>query len=192
MSGQDDETAELVARFRLGDEEALRSLIGLHKEALYRFIYRCLGDRGESDELLSQVFIRAWNSRKRYRPGRALFSTWLFTIATNLCRDHGRKKKRHPADFAAMKNHDDNALLQQISAKPDLDTPSGKVVGREEVALLQQAISELPHLLRATLILHALECYSQKETARCLGCSVKAVESRISRARKLLREKLRD
>ncbi len=189
MPGQKDENQDLITRFSAGDEEALRALITEHKESLYRFIYRYVLDRGESDDLVSMVFIRAWNNRVRYRPGKALFSTWLFTIATNLCRDHARKKKRHPADFAAGNSDGDELLLRQASAELS-DSSAEIVAGREEMRNLQKTISKLPHSLHTALILHSIEGYSQSETAKILGCSVKTVEMRIYRARKLLRQKL--
>lgn len=183
MSGLDDDDLELISRFSSGDEDALRTLISRHKKSLYRFIYRYVRDRGESDELVSQVFIRAWNNRTGYRPGRALFSTWLFSIATNLCRDHARKKKRHPADFAATRGDGDDFLLKQI--------PSPEIAADKEVMLnLQQTISGLPHKLQSALILHTLEGHSQKDVAQILGCTVKTVETRIYRARKLLRQQM--
>lgn len=189
MPGQKDESHELIARFSAGDEEALRALITEHKESLYRFIYRYVLDRGESDDLVSMVFIRAWNNREGYRPGKALFSTWLFTIATNLCRDHARKKKRHPADFAAGSSDGDDFLLQLAGA--DFSDSSAEIVaGREEMRNLQETISKLPHPLHTALILHSIEGHSQSETAKILGCSIKTVEMRIYRARKMLRQKL--
>lgn len=189
MPGQEEESPDLVARFSAGDEEALRELISLHKTPLYRFIYRYVLDRGESDDLVSQVFIRAWNNRPGYKPGKAQFSTWLFTIAMNLCRDHARKKKRHPADFAAGSSDGNEFLLTQ--SKGGHESSSAEIAtGRDDLRNLQKAISQLPHALHTALILHSIEGYSQNETAKILGCSVKTVEMRIYRARKLLRQKL--
>ena len=187
MSVADDPA--LISRFQAGEESALETLIESHKVSLNRFIFRYVHDAAEVEDILYQTFVRAWQSRSRYRP-TAKFQTWLFTIASNLCRDSARKKRRRPGDFAATSKDFDEEL---DSVKADISkdpTPAETAEISEEVSMLKIAIHELPHKLKNALILFSIEGYSQIEAGEMLGCSPKAVENRVRRAREILHKKL--
>tara|TARA_R110002096_G_scaffold428258_2_gene639705 strand:+ start:10528 stop:11106 length:579 start_codon:yes stop_codon:yes gene_type:complete len=188
MSGKEDDDSSLVERFKTGDEAALEELIELHNEGLFRFIYWHLQDAHEASDVLSQTFYRAYSKRHRYRVrSDAKFQTWLYAIAANLCRDHLRKRKRRPGDFAAVlqESNLENDGRLALEAAPDEEASLS-----EEIARLHQAISTLPPPLRDALILFALEGHSQAETAKKLGCTVRAVESRVRRAKRFLALKM--
>lgn len=178
--------AALIARFRDGDEDALVAIMSQHKRSLHRFIYRQTGDEGEAADLLSQTFIKAHRNRAGYQP-KAKLSTWLFKIASNLCRDHARKRKRRPGDFARNLETDSN---EEAATVPDATTPADHAARAEEAGMLRQAISELPDDLKICVVLCDLEGQSQIEAAEFLGITAKAVESRIYRAKKRLRAAL--
>ena len=99
-------------------------------------------------------------------------------------------EKRHPADFAARwSEFDEDADFDRVDAPPPND-PAENVARNEDLAFLRLAIDELPHDLKSALLLFALEGHSQEEAASLLGCSAKAVETRVYRARKRLRQRL--
>jgi len=178
----------LITRFKKGDEGALEELISRYKHGLFRFIYRYVGDTFEADGILSHTFVKAWENRERYHRSKAQFQTWLYAIAVNLCRDHARKQRRHPADYASQCFE-----LDERESRETIDTaedPANDASKREERDLLRMAIDELPHELKSAVVLHCLEGHSQEKVAQFLGCSVKAIETRIYRAKQQLRARL--
>ena len=182
--------AALVKGFRAGDEIAFEQIMAAHKEPLYRFIFRHVNDREESEDLLVRTFTKAWQNRTSYEP-RALLTTWLHAIAINLCRDHARKRKRRPGDYAKDEwRVDANSPESRVGA-PEADDPATLAADHEEAVLLRRAIDELPHDLKSALILCTLEGHSQESAAQILHCSVKAIETRIYRAKQHLRSRLK-
>lgn len=180
-----EDDAPLIERFQEGNESALEELIRRHKEGLFRFILRHVNQREEAADLLSETFVRAYQRRLQYRP-KAQFPTWLYTIARNLCVDHLRWRKSHPQDSPQALNGDTDAGAQ---LKTEL-TPADEAITADELAEVQAAIAQLPDKLGSALILFALEGRTQLETAAILGCSEKAVETRVLRARLLLKRSL--
>lgn len=185
-----DEEPVLIARFKAGEEAALEQIISTYKGALYGYIYRFVNDASEAEDILSLTFVKAWNGRDRYEP-RARFQTWLYTIAGNLCRDHARKQKRHPADFAAKWTEFDEAATPDLRVGPAAENPAENAARREDATALRHAIDELPHDLKTALVLFSLEGYSQEEAALRAGCTSKAIETRVYRAKKRLRGRLK-
>ena len=182
---QPDLDLPLVRALQAGDESALNELIRKYQEPLFRFICRYTGDEETARDILQETFVRLYFGIQRFRP-RAKFVTWLYSIAMNLCRDYGRSKQRRQS--YATESLDVSDLHRKV---PTADRgPVADVESHERLANLQKAIEELPHDLRTTLLLFAVEGRSQQECADLLGISAKAVESRVYRARKILEKKL--
>ncbi len=184
MTDEDVDEA-MILRFKDGDERAFADLVSRHKEPLHRFIFRYVQDHAEAEALLFDCFIRAWRGRLSYER-TAQFQTWLFSIAINLCRDYGRKRTRRPGDFASTSVE----FCAERDGAPSDSDPSGIAEMNEDVEKLRQEINALPHDQKTALVLFALEGRSQEEVSKMLGCSVKAVETRIYHARRELRRRL--
>lgn len=168
--------AELAARATSGEEAAFSALMRRHKERLYRLIRRHVGDAEESHDVLQESFASAWVALAGYDAARP-FYVWLARIALNKCRDRGRRlfvrrliRGADPLDGAG-----DVADL----------APSPETVAADRQALvrLDRAIAALPANLKEPLILTAIDGMSQGQAADVLGVSVKAVETRVYRAR---------
>ena len=160
-----------------------------HREGLFRFVLRQVHNEADALELAMETFVRAYFNIEKFRPA-AKFATWLYQIALNLCRDHLRSRayqdSLHTVSFDAPKEESsDPGLLLATEGRPDQ-----KADCLEELIALQKAISELPEELKGAFILTALEGRQQAETAELLGISLKAVETRVYRARKLLLEQM--
>jgi RNA polymerase sigma factor CnrH len=184
-TSQTDPDLPLVRALQAGDESALNELIRKYKEPLFRFICRYIGDEEASRDVLQETFVRLYFGIKRFRPS-AKFVTWLYSIATNLCRDYARSRQRK--QFYATESLDAGDTYRKMpTADPG---PAADIELHERMANLQQAIDELPHDLRTALLLFAVEGRSQQECAELLGVSLKAVETRVYRARKRLESKL--
>ena len=179
----------LVQALQVGKDQALNALMDRHREGLFRFVLRHVHNEADAMELAMETFVRAYFNIEKFRPA-AKFATWLYHIALNLCRDHVRSRayqySLQTVSFdAPAQEGDDPSLLLATEGRPDQ-----KADRVEELTALEKAISELPEDLKNAFILVALEDRPQAETAELLGISLKAVEMRVYRARKLLLEKM--
>src|SRR5438477_5568788 len=97
MSAVIDPDAALMLRVREGDREAFAELVEKYKQPVMNLAYRTLRDATEAEDLAQNVFVQVYKSAARYK-STAKFSTWLFTIARNLCLNEIRRRSRHPAE----------------------------------------------------------------------------------------------
>jgi RNA polymerase sigma factor CnrH len=173
---------ELIVRLTRGENPALNEIMARYKHRLFAFIRRYVGDEDIAYDLLQETFTKLYFSASSYKP-EYKFSTWLFQIALNLCRDHGRKKKL--VQFFSL--DDEASGFEFADTAPN---PEAIAASSQGVKHIQGAIESLPHKLKTALILFALDDRTQEECAELLGVTVKTVETRVYRARKLLEEKL--
>lgn len=181
----------LMLRLQSGDDGALNELMTRWQTPLIRFIYRYVGDQDEALDLAQETFVRIYQNRAGYRAS-AKFSSWLFTIASNLCRNSIRWKLRHPTVSLAREDDCNDNPADAMDALPgrDGEAPSDTAEQNETVRCVQESIQSLPHDLKTVVLLFEYEDLSYEEIAGTLSCSPKAVETRLYRARKILREKL--
>ncbi len=169
----------LASALRGGDDTALDALMLRWQLPLRAFLFRHLQNEADALDLAQDTFVRIYRHRENYREG-ARFSTWMFQIALNLCRDHGRRRTRRP--------------LVSLDAAPDQTdshpSPDSSALAAERTAAVRAAIAALPENLRAPLLLSTYDDLSHIEIAATLRATPKAVETRLSRARELLRKKL--
>lgn len=178
---------DLMLQLQRGDDLALNALMTRWQQPLVNFIYRYIGNETEALDLAQETFMRVFESRHRYKPS-AKFSTWLFTIASNLCRNFFRWQKRHPTVPLTAETDDSN--LAERATADRAASPAEAVEQRERAEAVRRHIHALPHDLKSAILLFEYEDLSHQEIAGVLGCSVKAVETRLYRARNILREKL--
>jgi RNA polymerase sigma-70 factor (ECF subfamily) len=173
-----------------GDEDALAELIARHRSAMHRFIYRSFGQEETARDLTQEVFVRAWFALPKVSR-KAKFTTWLFHIAVNICRDHARLKatRQERMTFSLVKDAQDDNSEERQFVHPD-DSPDQVLEHAELTQLLDEQIRRLPDELLQSFLLGAVERHPYKEVAAMLGLSSKAVETRIYRARQLLAERL--
>jgi RNA polymerase sigma-70 factor (ECF subfamily) len=177
-----------MVRLIAGDDLALNELMERWQKPLLSFILRYVGNYADSIELAQETFVRVYHHRSRFN-FKSKFSTWLLTIATNLCKHHARWRKRHPTisldDTAGM----DEMFEEYLSISAE-EIPS-TLAGRSELGkLVKEEIEKLPHDLKTAVLLFAYDNLSYAEIAVILGCTPKAVETRLYRVRKLLAKRL--
>jgi RNA polymerase sigma-70 factor (ECF subfamily) len=182
---EDTSDAALARSAATGDDKAFAVLVGRHKEPLYRLLRRYTGDSDEAYEAAHEAFIAAWRALKRYDPSRS-FGAWLRTIAINKARDRGRRMLVRRVIFGS-RNLDDAEVLE--TADPAAGAED-EVLADEQAKRLDRAIGRLPSALKEALLLTAFEGFSQQEAGQMLGVSVKTIETRVYRARKLLLDQL--
>ena len=176
-----------MARLIAGGDAALNDLMTRHGERLFHYLIRVLQDEGEAADISQETFARVYLNREKFRSSNR-FSTWLYTIATNLARDVLRRRSRRP-QVSLESSSDDEMTLKDVLPSTDL-TPNEQLELSERAAAVRQAIAHLPEDLRVPLVLAEYEDQSHAEIAAVLDCSPKAVEMRIYRARQQLRSSL--
>jgi RNA polymerase sigma-70 factor, ECF subfamily len=187
MTAIDDQDRADMARLVDGREAALDELMRRHGERLYHYLIRVLQDETEAEDLAQETFARVFLNRSKFRADKK-FSTWLYTIATNLARDRIRHRSRHPAISMDATEESDSGLKDILPASGP--NPTEKLELEERVAAVRRALAALPEDLRVPLVLAEYEGQSHGEIAAVLECSPKAVEMRIYRARQRLRDLL--
>jgi len=184
---EERDRADMV-RLAAGHGPALNNLMERHAPKLFNYLARSLQDENDAADLAQETFVRVFQNCMKF-DARMKFSTWLYAIATNLVKDRYRHRTRHPQVSLDAENQatgeDFRATMPEQSP-----TPSESLQGVERAEAVRQAVGRLPEDLRTPLILSEYEELSHAEIGEILKCSVKAVETRLYRARNQLREKL--
>ncbi len=156
---------------RNGDQEAFRELYQSHKAGIFTLAMRMTDDRAEAEDITQEAFIRAFRGLAGYR-GESSFSTWLYKIALNCCREKssfGSKRKTVPLDW--------------------VEIGSDGMQRRTELSrILEAAIAKLPGGCREAFVLHDVQGMGHREIAGILGCSEANVRSQVWKARGKLRD----
>lgn len=174
-----------MERLMAGHDEALNNLMERHAEKLFHYLVRSLQSEEEAEDLAQETFVRVYQNRTRFDTNQK-FSTWLYTIASNLVRNRYRWRRRHPhVSLDAQDEETGTEFGDHLAAGND--SPSESFQSTERAEVVRRAVAALPEELRQPLILAEWEEKPQAEIAVILNCSVKAVETRIYRARKRLR-----
>lgn len=179
----DDEDKNCMADLSAGHDTAMNPIMRRWQDRLIGFIIRMGADHATACDLAQETFVRLYRHRSSYNP-RQSFATWIFTIAANLARNHHRWAIRHPEALT------DPSDFTQHDTPDAASDPHHQVVAKEKLAAVQSAIADLPEDQRETLILSAYEHLSHGEIAAITDTTAKAVELRLYRARKTLRETL--
>lgn len=177
-----------MARLADGHAAALDDLMGRHATRVFQFLYRMVGDEDDANDLAQETFVRVFQHCTRFR-AEARFSTWLYTIAGNLARNHHRWRARHPnVPLDAPGDHGGPSLGEALPAAEA--SPGEAAVNAERSAAVRRAVEALPDDLREAVILCEWQELPVAEAAAVLHTTPKAVESRLYRARQRLREQL--
>ena len=186
---------ELMERYRAGDEEAFTLLVRRHQQPLINFIARYINDRDGAEDLAQETFVRIFKAARRYKPGQAHFKTWMYHIASNLCKNELRnrgRRHRYRVDNVVEGNSDSEQIDLIESAPADAGFQPEVALERKELLdAIQRAIAELPEQYRAPLVLRDLQGLSYDEISETLELRSGTTKSRINRARLMLKDKLK-
>ncbi len=188
MDASDEADAAAMIRLRAGEDLALNELMSRWQQPLVNYLARLCGNEATALDLAQETFVRVYEARGRY-DARGKFATWLYTIAGNLARNAHRWQRRHPAvSLDAPTGADGSTLGTHL---PDAKAaPDARADTNERAAAVRAAVAELPQDQRTIVLLSEFEDRSHADIAAVLGCTAKAVETRLYRARQALREKL--
>jgi RNA polymerase sigma-70 factor (ECF subfamily) len=174
-----------MQRLAGGYDAALNELMERHGPKLLNFLIRCLQNEDDAADTAQEAFVRVYQNRAKF-DSRQRFSTWLYTIATNLVKDRYRYRTRHPQVSLDAENDMTGKDFRE-TLPGEAPSPIEAMEATERTETVRQAIAALPDELRIPLILAEYEERSHAEIGEILRCTPKAVETRIYRARQQLR-----
>jgi RNA polymerase sigma factor (sigma-70 family) len=179
--GDGDTDAQLAASAKQGNRAAFDGLVRRHKDPIYRFVRRYIGQPDDAYDVLQNCFIAAWEGLSRYDTGRP-FSPWLRVIALNKCRDFGRRQTVRRLFLKAFANEPVPEVITSPNGADDAEADTAKL------AALDRAIADLPPLYKEPLLLTVVSGLSHQEAAQILGTTSKGVEMRLYRARRRIQQ----
>ena len=189
MTGVTDES--LLAAHLRGDPAAFRELLLRYGDSVLGYLCRMTGNRDQAEDLFQETFKRVHEKGHTFRGPR--LKSWLFTIATRVAIDAGRRRKRanvvslnRPVDCGP----EDGAELGATMVADDAPDPADELVREERAQQVREAIAALPAKQRATLVLAYYQQLSYREVAQVMNCSVGTVKTQMSRALARLAQRL--
>ena len=179
---------ELMARLAAGDDLALNTLMDRWAQRVNAFLFRMTGNQDTALDLAQETFVKLYQARDRYR-ANGTFSTYLFAIASNLARNQARWKAHHST--LSLDGPEEEAECANEEAVDPGRNPEEAAAAAEKIAAVEEAFHRLPADLREAMSLFIYEGMGYSDIAALSGCSPKAIETRIYRARQILKEQLK-
>jgi RNA polymerase sigma-70 factor (ECF subfamily) len=183
------DSTQLVAAHLAGDGDAFAELVRRYRERLLNFVDRMIHDRDRAEDLVQEAFLRVFRHLGRYDPARK-FSTWIYTIASNLAKNELRNRGRNPIVlYQALRTRDEEEPrpLQFADART---RPDDLFAGRHLRELVDATVATLAPHHRQVFVLRELEGRSYEEIAAIVGVNLGTVKSRLNRARQSFAERI--
>jgi RNA polymerase sigma-70 factor (ECF subfamily) len=178
---------ELIARFQNGEMEAFDSIVQRYKDPLINFVYHFLGDRIDAEDVVQETFLRVYRNKHLYR-NIAKFSTWIYTIASNLAKTELRRRRRRRLLSLSQMGFDDKdyELVDEF-----MQSPEGIVDSGIQEKIIRKEIDDLPVKFKEVVLLRDVQEFSYEEISQILGIPIGTVKSRVNRGRLRLQKRLR-
>jgi len=190
MGAESDPDQILALRVQDGDFAAFEALVEKYRQPIIQFAFRMLRDFTEAEDMAQNVFLQAFRESGRFR-FEARFSTWLYAIARNLCRNELRRRSRHRiADQSGVEDGPAERAHWPF-ARAYQPSPPETLVERELQERFDRALASLPEAQRAAILLLREGDISYQEIAMQLGHSLSATKTLIHRGRHALKRKLK-
>jgi RNA polymerase sigma-70 factor, ECF subfamily len=191
LAGGDSDRA-LVSSAQSGDRGAFNRLVLAHQNQIMSLCFRMLSRREEAEEAAQDTFVRAWENLGRFK-GEAQFSTWLYRIAVNTCRNRRRswwwRVRRRSSPVEQPEDPETDTPRRELG-----DTrfsPEKDLIRQRTVAALEKALSQLPRIHRELIVLRDVKDMAYEEISDVLGISLGTVKSRLARAREAMKAGLK-
>jgi RNA polymerase sigma-70 factor (ECF subfamily) len=176
---------ELVARSQRGDVDSFNQLILRWERPIYALAYRVIGREEEARDVCQEAFLRAFRALPGFK-GQAKFSSWLYRITLNLCRDWIRRQRRAPVSQMP----EDMDVLEMAAARGPVESIEDLVARRELSAVVEEAMALLPDEQRTAIILKEYHGMTFQEIADLQGCPLSTVKTRLYQGLSVLRRQL--
>ena len=176
---------ELVALARGGDTDAFNQLVLRWERPIYALAYRVIGREEDARDVSQETFLRAYRALPGFK-GQAKFSSWLYRIAMNLCRDWIRKQRRTPT----VQTPEGIDLIELASEQGPVESIEDLVTRREMSAAVAEAMKRLPEEQRTAIVLKEYHGLTFQEIADLQGCPLSTVKTRLYQGLSVLRRHL--
>ncbi len=187
-----EEDISLVKAFCDGQDEAFDKLVLKYKDKVFNLCYRFCANYQDADDCAQETFIKVYRSLTKFRQ-ESSFSTWLYRIAVNTCKNKLSSAKYKQAKIAVRLDEpvrtEEGSVAREI--KDCSPNPKCEIESKEKGALIQEAIDALSADQKTVVVLRDIEGFSYEEIARVTGYALGTVKSKLARARDQLREKLK-
>jgi RNA polymerase sigma-70 factor (ECF subfamily) len=182
----------LIRRLQERDERAFEEVVRLYENKVFNLVFRMIGNQEEAEDLAQEVFVTVFKSVDSFR-GEAKFSTWLYRIAANHCKNRmkylGRRSYKQTGELdEAAEREAQNA--QPSALRPQVDGPDAVFEGLELERTVQRAMAALDPEHREVIVLRDIEDLTYEEIAEITGVELGTVKSRLHRARLQLKERM--
>jgi RNA polymerase sigma-70 factor (ECF subfamily) len=176
---------ELVTRSMGGDTDSFNQLVLRWERPIYALAYRVIGREEEARDVCQDTFLRAYRALPGFK-GQAKFSSWLYRIALNLCRDWIRRQRRAPV----MQMPEGVDPLEMAAEREPAESIETLVARRELSAVVEEAMARLPEEQRTAIILKEYHGMTFQEIADLQGCPLSTVKTRLYQGLSVLRKHL--
>ncbi|MCK4819089.1 sigma-70 family RNA polymerase sigma factor [bacterium] len=177
---------ELISRFQKGDIYAFEEIVHRYKDPLVNFIYNYVGNRTEAEDIVQETFLRVFKNKHLYR-SIAKFSTWIYTIASNLAKTELRRRKRRRFLSLSHMGYDD----KDYELPDEYFSPERIVDNKMQGKAIRKEIEALPEKFKEVVILRDIQEFSYEEISNILKIPVGTVKSRVNRGRLRLQKRLK-
>jgi RNA polymerase sigma-70 factor (ECF subfamily) len=176
---------ELVAKSIRGDQDSFNELMLRWERPIYALAYRTIGREEDARDVCQETFLRAFRALPGFR-GQAKFSSWLYRIALNLCRDWVRRERRAPVVQAP-----EGVDLLELAADAEPSESIEDLVARKDLArVVERAMALLPEEQRTAIVLKEYHGLTFQEIADLVGCPLSTVKTRLYQGLTVLRREL--
>src|SRR5258706_712253 len=173
---------ELVARSMTGDADSFNELILRWERPIYALAYRTIGREEDARDVCQETFLRAFRALPGFR-GQATFSSWLYRIPLNLCRDWVRRERRTPV----VQPPEDMDLIEMAAAAEPSESIEDLVARKDLTRLVERAMALLPEEQRTAIVLKEYHGLTFQEIAELVGCPLSTVKTRLYQGLTVLR-----
>jgi RNA polymerase sigma-70 factor, ECF subfamily len=184
---KDHSDEELMLRVQEGDTDCYDVLVERFKVRLFNYLFRLTGNRDEAEEIAQEAFVKAYIHADKYKT-IARFSTWLYTIATNLVRNRLRSRSRAPKIVSLWTRSADSDEEKTLDIEDTRKAPDEVINDAELGEIISRAIQRIPAKYRESFVLREINELSYEEIAAVTGLKLGTVRSRINRARNHFRQ----
>ncbi len=172
----------LVAQFLAGEKRAFSELVGRYQVRLLNFIYRTIGDRDRAEDLVQETFVRVYRHLHRFDQSKK-FSTWVYTIASNLAKNELRNRSRNPLVLFQTIKKNWEADHRPLEWEDNTYRPDDLYRKRHLKEMVERAVAQLPEHHRVVFVLREMEGKTYEEISEITGVNLGTVKSRLNRAR---------
>lgn len=183
------DNTQLVAAHLAGDARAFQELVVRYRGRLLNFVNRMIGDRERAEDLVQEAFVRVYRHLHRFDPTKK-FSTWIYTIASNLAKNELRNRSRSPLVYYQSLRPPGEEDQRPLQFEDSSTRPDDMYANRYLREMVDNTVATLSPHHREVFVMRELEGRSYEEIAELTRCNLGTVKSRLNRARHAFAERI--